>query len=188
MGWAALPVPLPWSIYYSILFNRISFKIISILWPKFSTGLFSKKSAQFLLVGHFVIQVFLHGMESLRTKKPLRLSTFRMDPSLQSISQENWPQKAASPSPNAAQRAKGNGEALIAKPERGGKKNDRNTEALFLNNLFEKGWRLNRRTLCNLNLISRPDWVFFWLVGVCCCWGFSIGFILWLLFLAVFNL
>lgn len=66
-----------------------------------------------------VIQIFLHGMESLRTKKPLRLSTFRMDPSLQSISQENLPHKAASPSPNAAQGAKGNSEAFNSKTREG---------------------------------------------------------------------
>lgn len=72
----------------------------------------------------------------------------------------------------------------MAKPERGGEKY-RNSEALFLSNLSE----LNRRTLLNLNLISRPDWSFFpaclgfVVVGV-----FLLGFVLWLLFLTVFNL
>lgn len=114
-----------------------------------------------------------------------RLSTFRMDPSLKATSWGNLPHKAASPKPNAAQRAKGNSNFLMAKPEKGrGKRGQKHWSFIFK----QSGWIKQEN-------IAQPEfdfqaWLgfFFCLFGVCCCWGFSVGFVLWLLFLTVFNL
>lgn len=95
----------------------------------------------------------------------------------------NLPNQRKFTTQNAAQRAKDNNNLLMAKPERGGgKKGQKQIEALFLNNLSE----LNERTLHNLNLISRPD-CFFGCFFFLLVWGLLLlGFLLLGLFCGCF--
>lgn len=104
----------------------------------------------------------------------------------------NLPNQRKFTTQNAAQRAKGSfyNNLLMAKPERGGgkKRTETNWSFIFKQSVWIK-WEN----------IAQPEfdfqaWLVFWLFFFSACLGFvvvgvfTVGFVLWLLFLTVFNL